>query len=102
MPQLSLYIDKTTLQKIEAAAKLEHLSISKYVVKKLNESMFNAWPENYENLYGSIDDDSFTLVKIEDFSNDAERDLMIMRQKHMQRFDQNLKNRERLLGQMIY
>jgi hypothetical protein len=74
MPQLSLYIDKTTLQKIETAAKLEHLSISKYVVKKLNESMFNAWPENYENLYGAIDDDSFTLDKIEDFSNDAERE----------------------------
>jgi len=40
----------------------------------LNESMFNAWPENYENLYGSIDADSFTIVKIEDFSNDAERE----------------------------
>ena len=74
MPQLSLYIDKTTLQKIETAAKLEHLSISKYVVKKLNESMFKAWPERYEDLYGAIDDESFTVEKLEDFSGDATRE----------------------------
>ena len=28
-------------------------------VFKLNESVFNEWPENYQDLYGSIDDDSF-------------------------------------------
>ena len=33
-------------------------------VFKLNESMFNAWPENYQELYGSIDDDSFDVEKI--------------------------------------
>jgi hypothetical protein len=37
MAQLSLYIDRKTLEKIEIAAKLEHLSISKYVVRKLND-----------------------------------------------------------------
>ncbi|WP_319560697.1 hypothetical protein [Marispirochaeta sp.] len=76
MPQLSLYIDKTTLQKIETAAKLEHLSISKYVVKKLNESMFNAWPENFENLYGAIDDESFGVERMADFSTDTEREAL--------------------------
>lgn len=74
MPQLSLYIDKTTLQKIETAAKMEHISISKYVVKKLNESMFNAWPQNYQNLYGSIQDDTFTADRPKDFSGDHERE----------------------------
>ena len=37
MPQLSLYIDKETLKKLKIAARIEHLSISKYAVKKLNE-----------------------------------------------------------------
>ena len=63
MPQLSLYIDEKTLHKIETAAQLEHVSISKYVVRKLNESMFNAWPDNFKKLYGSIDDDSFKVTR---------------------------------------
>ncbi len=74
MPQLSLYIDENTLNKIEIGAKLEHLSISKYVVRKLNESMSNAWPENYQNLYGVMDDNSFSVEKIKDFSNDIKRE----------------------------
>ena len=74
MPQLSLYIDKTTLQKIEAAAKMEQLSISKYVVKKLNESIFKAWPQHYQNLFGSIQDDTFTVDRPNDFSDDHERE----------------------------
>ena len=32
-------------------------------VFKLNESVFNEWPENYIELYGSIDDDSFDVEK---------------------------------------
>ena len=74
MPQLSLYIDETTLHKIETAAKLEQVSISKYVVRKLNESMFNAWPDNYKNLYGSIDDDTFGVEREKDSSNDIKRE----------------------------
>ncbi len=76
MPQLSLYIDENTLNKIEMGAKIEHVSISKYVVKILNESMTKAWPENYKNLYGVIDDDSFLVEKIQDFSNDIEREMI--------------------------
>ena len=74
MPQLSLYIDKNTLNKIEIGAKIEHVSISKYVVRKLNESMSKAWPENYKNLYGVIHDDSFNVERIKDFSNDITRE----------------------------
>ncbi len=74
MPQLSLYIDENTLSKIEIGAKFENLSISKYVVRKLNESMSNAWPENYQNLYGAMDDNSYSVEKIKDFSNDIKRE----------------------------
>ncbi len=74
MPQLSLYIDEETLKKVETAARMEHLSISKYVVGKLKESMNKAWPESYENLFGSIDDISFAAEREADFSSDTERE----------------------------
>ena len=74
MPQLSLYIDKKTLQQLEIAAKIEHLSISKYAVKKLNESIYKKWPNNYEELFGSIQDEKFNVEKIENFKNDSVRD----------------------------
>ena len=76
MPQLSLYIDENTLRNIETAANIEHVSISKYVVRKLNEAMFKAWPDNYRHLYGAIEDDSFEVQRIDDFSGDAEREVL--------------------------
>lgn len=74
MPQLSIYIDEITLKQIETVAKIEHISISKYVVKKLHESMHSKWPENYEELYGSIKDESFKIGKVESFKEDAKRE----------------------------
>ena len=74
MPQLSLYIDKDTLRRIEIAAGLEHLSISKYVVSKLNETLNNSWPENYEKLFGSIEDETFQRETIENFTDDIPRE----------------------------
>ncbi len=64
MPQLSLYVDDKTLRKLEIAAEIEHISISKYAVRKLNESMDSKWPDNYADLYGSISDDTFEIEKI--------------------------------------
>jgi len=73
MPQLSLYIDDLTLKKIEQAAKVEKLSLSKYVVKKLNESITNSWPGNYDSLFGSIDDASFVEPESQSFAQDRPR-----------------------------
>lgn len=74
MPQLSLYIDKETLKKLEIASRIEHLSISKYAVKKLNESIHAQWPDRYDDLYGSIEDSSFVAERNESFSDDAVRE----------------------------
>ena len=74
MPQLSIYIDEKTLKQIEIAAKIEHLSISKYAVKKLIESMHSKWPEHYEELYGAMKDDTFNVERIDSFKNDAPRE----------------------------
>ena len=74
MPQLSLYIDEDTLKKIEIAAKIEKTSISKLVVKKLNESFKDKWPENFEKLFGSVSDKTFDLPSKLSFENDLKRE----------------------------
>ncbi len=76
MPQLSIYIDENTLQEIKKCAEIENLSISKYVVKTLNEKISNSWPENYHKLFGAITDESFMVEKPNDFSKDTNRETL--------------------------
>ena len=74
MPQLSLYIDEETLKKVAVAARIENVSISKFVVKKLNESMYGSWPSNFEKTFGSVADDSFTIADDVSFEHDTKRE----------------------------
>lgn len=74
MPQISLYIDKITLSKIEKAAEREHLSISKWVGKNLQDTLENQYPKGYFQLFGSINDDSFVAEKNESYKDDSERE----------------------------
>lgn len=73
MPQVSLDIDEDTLKKLETAARLENLSVSTYVVQKLNESMNTSWPRNYDKLFGAISDETFDVERNSGFSQDAKR-----------------------------
>jgi hypothetical protein len=59
MPQISLYIDEPTLKKVAAAAKKENTSISKWVAAQVRERVEPSYPEDYEQLFGSISDESF-------------------------------------------
>ena len=68
MPQLSLYIDEKTLKALEAGAKIEQLSLSRYAVKILNEYMHARWPDRYTELYGGIVDESFAAERMPEFS----------------------------------
>ena len=74
MPQLSLYIDEQTLRKIEIAARLENLSISKYVVHVIDQTINSSWPESYGQLFGSIQDDTFEVDRQTDFAADVRRE----------------------------
>lgn len=74
MPQLSLYIDQETLKKIELAAKKEKVSISQWVKGKLQSSFEKKWPDNYFQLYGSIEDESFKRPDSLNFKNDSKRE----------------------------
>ncbi len=74
MPQISLYIDKETLKKVEKAADAEKTSISKWVGKQLKKSLQASYPEDFQNLYGSISDESFQVPEREPFDADAKRE----------------------------
>ncbi|EKR55187.1 hypothetical protein [Leptospira interrogans] len=69
-----LYLDKETLKKIEAAAKKEKISISQWVRVKIQSSLENIWPENYFQLFGSIQDQSFSEPKKLKFKADLKRE----------------------------
>jgi hypothetical protein len=74
MPQISLYIDKETLSKIEKAAEREHTSISKWVGKNIKKVIKDDYPIGYFELFGSISDDSFQEPSKNSFSNDVKRE----------------------------
>ncbi len=71
MPQLSLYIDEKTLQKLKVAAEIERLSISRYAAKKLNEMLGEQWPEHYSELFGSIHDETYTAPETDTLPSDV-------------------------------
>lgn len=74
MPQISLYIDEKTLREIEIAAKHQKTSISKWVVEKIRRSIKPAYPDGYEGLFGSIDDNTFSEPSELAFSTDGKRE----------------------------
>lgn len=60
MAQITIYIDDETLKQIEQAANRENDSISKWVKKRLVSSLKKSWPKDYADLFGALQDDSFS------------------------------------------
>ena len=73
MPQISLYIDDKTLKKVEDAAKRQHTSISKWVAEQLRSTVDPVYPAQFEELFGSIKDETFMESKEIPFSSDYSR-----------------------------
>jgi hypothetical protein len=73
MPQISLYIDDKTLKKVENAAKRQHTSISKWVAEQLRSRVDPAYPAQFEDLFGSIKDETFIEPKEIQFISDLIR-----------------------------
>ena len=74
MPQLSIYVDKVTLSKLEQAAKNEHKSVSKWAVNRLKQSLNDSWTDNFFDLFGSIKDDTFKRQDQLSFKDDIKRE----------------------------
>jgi len=70
MPQISLYIDETTLKKVENAAMRQHVSIPKWVAEQIRARVEPVYPIDYESLFGSINDDTF--VEPQELSSGAD------------------------------
>jgi hypothetical protein len=74
MPQISLYIDEPTLKKVENAALRQHVSISKWVAEQIRARVEPVYPAHFEELFGSINDASFTSPGKSSFSSDIKRE----------------------------
>ncbi len=74
MPQISLYIDETTLRKVEDAAKKQGTSISKWVADQIREKIEPSYPQGFETLFGSIEDETFKETEEPPASADSSRD----------------------------
>lgn len=60
MPQLSLYLDDRTMNALRENAAAEHMSMSKYASRCIAwGNSRSAWPADFWNLYGSIEDETF-------------------------------------------
>jgi hypothetical protein len=74
MPQISLYIDELTLKKAENAARQQHVSISKWVAEQIRARLEPVYPSGFEQLFGSISDDTFLKPNDMTFSKDTHRE----------------------------
>ena len=74
MPQLSLYLDEDILREIEARARLNKTSVSKFVTTSLRSHFSKSWPDGFKNTFGSITDESFIKQSVPDWSLDKSRE----------------------------
>lgn len=74
MPQVSLYIDKETLVKIEHLAQKSHTSISKWVGNKLKRIIKDDYPEDFFDLFGSVHDGTLVRPESVSFNRDTGRE----------------------------
>jgi len=73
MAQLSLYLDKQTMVRLEKAAKNEKLSLSKWVRSRIVGGLTEDWPADYFKLFGSVEDNSLVRPQQPSFDKDAKR-----------------------------
>ena len=73
MPQVSLYIDKITLEKIEKLARKNKTSISKWVGNNLKKIIQDDYPEDFFTLFGSLQDNTFKEPEELSFEKDTRR-----------------------------
>jgi len=76
MPQVSLYIDKETLTKIEHLARKSHTSISKWVGNNLKRLIKDDYPDDFFTLFGAITDKTFIRPESLEFINDGTREII--------------------------
>jgi len=74
MPQLSLYIDQETLDRVTERAGSENVSVSKLVTTILARDLSDTWSQEFLDTYGSIQDPTFVVPDEIDPSLDVPRE----------------------------
>jgi hypothetical protein len=59
MPQISLNIDRIIFEKIKKIAKRRKTSVSDWVEDNIKKTLENDYPNDFFELFGAIDDDTF-------------------------------------------
>jgi len=60
MPQVSLYLDQDVLDNARRNARIQNISLSKYVTHALADNAGSGWPKGYWDLFGALADEGFT------------------------------------------
>ncbi len=72
MPQVSLYLDEPSMENLRKEAAHAEVSLSKYVAQLIQDHRErDEWPQDYWNIYGSLNDESFQVPKDYDASLDG-------------------------------
>jgi len=74
MPQISLYIDESTLKKVEGAAARQHVSISKWVAEQIRAKVEPTYPVGFEQLFGSLREDELIRPAQGNSADDTKRE----------------------------
>jgi hypothetical protein len=69
-------MDKSTMKRVNIAAKRHRMSVSRWIRSKLNDSEDNSWPQGYFSLFGAVKDKTFRRHAQQDFSLDLKRDVL--------------------------
>ncbi|MCF6311030.1 MAG: hypothetical protein L3J39_01125 [Verrucomicrobiales bacterium] len=61
---MTIYLDPDTEKKVRAAAQQQNKSLSRWAREQLAKAAgVGQWPENYFELFGSVDDPSFCIAE---------------------------------------
>jgi len=72
MSQVSLYLDQEVLETARRNARIENISLSKYVSRALMKQAEAGWPQNYWELFGALADDTFVCPEDVPFNQISE------------------------------
>jgi hypothetical protein len=71
MPQISLYVDEITLEKVEKRAKQDNTSVSKWVGERIKKSIGDEYPNGFFELFGSLKNIDFDRPEQGKFEDDC-------------------------------
>jgi hypothetical protein len=75
MPHLNIYVGENLLRQIKTIAKIEKVSMSKLIQNKISNVFSKAdWPENYFDIFGSLDENDLKRPEQSSAKSDIPRE----------------------------